>query len=101
MMKSVAERGKYFYSYTEYRLTAFLHTFCRCCLKESDWFKRRMARHERHEAAQEKLSEEVDIINFIYVLRIGQFISKLILRKHQRALVTSFQKYQLNDLRDP
>ena len=44
------------------------------------------------------LADEVDIVKFIYVLRIGQFISKMILNKHQRALVTSFKKYQLNDL---
>ena len=44
------------------------------------------------------LADEIDIVKFIYVLRIGQFISKMILNKHQRALVTSFQKYQLNDL---
>ena len=44
------------------------------------------------------LADEIDIVKFIYVLRIGQFISKLILKKHQRALVTSFKKYQLNDL---
>ena len=31
-------------------------------------------------------------------MRVGQFISKLILNKHQRALVTSFKKYQIDDL---
>ena len=30
--------------------------------------------------------------------RTSQFISKLILRKHQRALVQSFRKYQLDDM---
>lgn len=30
--------------------------------------------------------------------RVGQFIAKLILKKHQRALVTSFKKYQVDDL---
>ena len=30
--------------------------------------------------------------------RVGQFIAKLVLRKHQRALVTSFKKFQLNNL---
>lgn len=44
------------------------------------------------------LADEIDIVKFIYVLRVGQFISKMILKKHQRALVTSFKKYQLNDL---
>ena len=30
--------------------------------------------------------------------RVGQFIAKLVLRKHQRALVTSFKKFQLENL---
>ena len=82
MMQTVAERGKYFYSYLEFRFTAFLRSFCRCCLKESACYKRRIARIERHEKAQEKLSEEIDILKIISMLRIGQFLSKLILRKH-------------------
>ena len=82
MMQTVAERGKYFYTYSEYRFTAFLRSFCRCWLKESACYKSRLARIERHEEAQEKLSEEIDIIKIISMLRIGQFLSKLILRKH-------------------
>ena len=45
------------------------------------------------------LSEEVDVVSLIQGLRVGQFIAKLILNKHQRALVTSFKKYQIDDLR--
>ena len=33
--------------------------------------------------------------------RIGAFIAKLILRKHQRALVTNFKKYQLESFAEP
>lgn len=39
MMRTVAERGKYFYSYFESRLTSFLNIFCSCCLKNKAWFK--------------------------------------------------------------
>ena len=44
------------------------------------------------------LAEEVDIVRFVYILRVSNFIAKMTLNKHQRALVTSFKKYQLNDL---
>ena len=47
------------------------------------------------------LEKEFDIVKFIYVVRISQFLSKLVLRKHQRALVTSFKKYQIDDLSHP
>ena len=98
MMRTVAERGKYFYSYFESRITVFLKLFCSCCLKDKDWYQKRVKRLERHKEASDMLADEIDIVKFIYVLRIGQFISKMILNKHQRALVTSFKKYQLNDL---
>ena len=90
-MRTVAERGKYFYSYSESRTTSFLKFFCSCCLENKPWYKKRIERLERHSKATDKLADEIDIVKFIYVLRIGQFISKLILNKHQRALVTSFK----------
>ena len=98
MMNTVAGRGKYFYNYTEYLYSNFLKLLCSCCCKKKDCFKRRMKRLERHENASEKLCKEMDIVNFIYVRRLSQFISKMVLDKHQRALVTSFKKYQLEDL---
>ena len=97
MLRIVAERGKYFYNYSEYLCAGALR-YCSCCCKNKPWYKRHMEKLKRHDAASEKLSEEIDIIKFIYVLRVGQFISKLILNKSQRALVTSFKKYQIDDL---
>lgn len=82
MMRTVAERGKYFYSYFESRITSFLNLFCSCCLKNKAWFKRRLQKQQRHQKASDMLSDEIDIVKFIYVLRIGQFISKMFLRKH-------------------
>ena len=38
MMRTVAERGKYFYSYFESRITSVLYLFCNCCLKNKAWF---------------------------------------------------------------
>ena len=71
MLRIVAERGKYFYNYSEYWFAGFLRFFCSCCCKNKPWYKRQMEKMERHEAASEKLSEEIDIIKFIYVLRVG------------------------------
>ena len=52
MMKIVAERGKYFYSYTEYLISSLARTFCSCCCskgKQDGCFSRRMRKLERHE----------------------------------------------------
>ena len=59
-----------------------------------------MKRLQRHEEASRQLNSEIDIVKLLYVQRVGQFIAKLILRKHQRALVTSFKQYQVDDLAD-
>ena len=98
MLRIVAERGKYFYNYSEYLCAGAIRFFCSCCCKHKPWYRRHLEKLERHDAASEKLSMEIDIIKFIYVLRVGQFLSKLILNKSQRALVTSFKKYQIDDL---
>ena len=99
MMRKVASRGKYFYYYSEYLLMCFLRTFCCCfCSESRPCYRRRMERLKRHEEACEKLDSEVDIVKLLYVQRVGSFIAKLILKKHQRALVTTFKKYQLADL---
>ena len=98
MMRTVAERGRYWYTYSEYLLIWFLNSFCCCFCRWSSCFQRRIKRLERHEAASEKLANEIDIVNFLHAQRIGQFIAKLNLKKHQRALVTSFKKYQIDNL---
>ena len=46
----------------------------------------------------ERLNEEIDVLKYVSTQRLSNFIAKLILRKHQRALVQSFQKYQLDDM---
>ena len=98
-MRTVAERGKYFYHYSDYMLTWFLRSFCCCFFKNSPWFERKIEKLERHEQASEKLAEEIDIVKLLQNQRLGLFMAKLILKKHQRALITNFRSYQLNDLR--
>ena len=96
-MQVVAERGKYFYGYTDYLVSSLLRTFCGCCCsKNSDsWYSRRVQKLERHEVASERLANEIDIVKLLYLQRVGAFMAKLILKKHQRALVSNFKKYQL------
>ena len=74
-------------------MTFYLSLFFRCCLKDKAWFKRRTEKVKRHEKASAMLADELDIVKLINVLRIGQFLSKVMLKKHQRALVTNFKKY--------
>ena len=82
MMRTVAERGKYYYNYSEYLSVSCLSKFCCCFFRNCQWYKRRMERLERHEEASEQLANEIDIVKLLYVQRIGQFIAKLILKKH-------------------
>ena len=97
-MRSIAERGKYWYSFWEYEFIWIMSKFCCCFFKNAKWYKDRLKKLERHEEASQKLADEIDIVKLLYVQRVGQFIAKLILKKHQRALVTSFRKYQIDDL---
>ena len=98
MLWSVAERGSYWYHYSEYMLLSLMKLCCNCCCKNRPSFKRRLKHFKRHEKAKEKLADEIDITKLLYVQRIGQFISKLLLKKHERALITTFKKYQIEAL---
>ena len=51
MMRTVAERGRYWYTYSEYLAVWFLNTCCCCFCSRSSWFQKRIERLERHEAA--------------------------------------------------
>lgn len=42
------------------------------------------------------MNKEIDILKHVQVQRISIFMQKLRLRKDQRALVTSFKKYQID-----
>ena len=88
MEGTVIERGKFFYGFAEYYITWLLDKCCCCCLnRQSRSWKEREFRYARYEAAVERLNEEIDILKHVSNQRIGEFMAKLILRKHQRALV--------------
>ena len=54
---------------------------------------------ERHKIARKKLIDELDLRKVLTVQRLSEFMSKISLSKHQRALVANFRQYQLDDLR--
>ena len=85
LMQVIAERGKYFYGYTDYLVSSLARSFCSCCCAKrgpSSWYARRMVKLDRHEKASERLAQEIDIVKQLYLQRIGAFIAKLILRKY-------------------
>lgn len=75
IMRTVSERGKYFYNYSEYVFAKWLSCWC-CCLNLK-WMERRVKKLERHEAASKKLAKEVDICKLVQNQRMTQFLSKL------------------------
>jgi hypothetical protein len=48
MMKTVSERGKYWFNYPEYLCTSLLSSCCCCLFKKSACYKRRLDRLKRH-----------------------------------------------------
>ena len=92
-MRTVAERSTYWYNYSEFLCTSLLRKFCSCCCKNLTAYKQRLLKLERHEDAQDRLISEIDIVKIVHALRVAQFISKMILKRHQRALVASFSDY--------
>ena len=55
-------------------------------------------RYQRYEEACTRLGKEIDIVGYVTNMRTSRFLAKLFLKNHQRALVNSFSKYQLDDM---
>ena len=64
LMRTVQERGKYFYSYAEYLFAKWCSWWC-CCMK-GHWLNRRIKKLQRHDHATETLAKEVDICKLVY-----------------------------------
>ena len=59
LMQTIAERGKYFYGYTDYLVSSLARCFCSCCCANrgpGSWYARRMSKLDRHEKASERLA---------------------------------------------
>ena len=95
----MAEKGKFYYRYSEY-ITTWLLSFCCCCKssRESTWWRKRKFEYDRYEKAVDKLNQQIDIVKFVESQRLAEFMSRLFLKPYQRALVQSFQEYQIDNM---
>ena len=88
---TIKERGKFNYTFTQYKMTQLLNLCCCCFInKEGLWWKRRMHQYDRYVTAGECMTEELDILKYIETKRLANFIGKFVLQRYQRALVQSF-----------
>ena len=71
MMRTVTERGRYWYGYSEYLWTLFFSSCCCCLCKMSALYNRQLDRLKRHQQAVDKLVDEIDILKLLQVNRIG------------------------------
>jgi len=81
-------------------LLEYLRWLCGCCCKDLDWYKRKVAKLERHEKAVEVLTEELDIVKQIKGDRVTDFLAKMSLKRYQRALVANFHRFQIASMSD-
>ena len=63
---TVIERGKFYYSFNEYKFTWILKSFL-CCFVKKDgiWWKNRIFKYNRYEKAVQRMDEEIDILKHI------------------------------------
>ena len=88
---------RYKYNYEEYWLTWVIISLC-CCCNRRTCYKHRQKRYQRHELAVSQLSKESDFFKFLKLLRVTDFLSKVLLKKHQRRLIPYFKKYLLTQV---
>ena len=95
----MAEKGKFYYRYSEY-ITTWLLSLCCCCMfdRESTWWRKRKFEYDRYEKAVDKLNKQIDIVKFVEKQRLSEFMARLFLKPYQRALVQSFQEYQIDNM---
>lgn len=63
---TILNRKQLKFLYSEYLSTYIIGCCCCCCgLKERPWFQQREKRAEMHEEANDRLSGEIDILDFI------------------------------------
>lgn len=89
LIRKVSRQGSYSYGYLEYVVTRILSLFCWCCRRSTacSCLLRRLLRLERYREAVEKLTDEMDVVNFLAATRIGTFLATQKLESHQRDLV--------------
>ena len=87
LKNQVAQRSQYTYSFKEFMTTKLMRGCCASCCKRRVAESKRVARFERHQKATERLQDELNFVKLIRNLRVSEFISRLLLKRSQRALV--------------
>ena len=98
MEASISERGFFEYGFHDYWCAFFMKSCCCCIKKDSPRWKRQQFKYQKYGEAVDRLNEEIDILKHLSNQRISTFMAKLVLRKHQRALVHSFRQNMIDDL---
>jgi len=83
------------FHYFEYLYTKLVSSCC-CCLKRTEWYKFRKLRAEAHAEVFERLSNEIDIFNFIQASRALKLMTSTLLRTNQRHLIKYFKQYHIS-----
>ena len=60
-------------------------------------FQQKKSRLDKYEAAAEKLNEDTDIVKFIRIHRLSEFLSQVYLKKHQSAMIPKFKAHSIEE----
>lgn len=88
-------RKKDIFHYCEYLYTKLVASCC-CCFRRTEWYKFRKLRADAHAEVFDRLSNEIDILNFIEASRALKLMTSTLLRTNQRQLVKYFKQYHID-----
>ena len=94
---SLESKALYDYFYLDYLAASLMKCFC-CCFSKRKCYRKRIKKLQRHEFAQEQLTAETDFFTFLKLLRLTDFMSRLMLKEYQRSLIPYFKRYQLTTI---
>ena len=81
LKESLDTLGRYHYTFLEMIFASVIKKFC-CFFKKFKCYKKRNARLSRHQAAEERLSKELDVFSVLKLLRLTEFISMVRLKRY-------------------
>lgn len=83
------------FHYFEHIYTSFVASWC-CCFRRTEWYKFRKLRAEAHAEVFDRLSNEIDILNFIQASRALKLLTSTLLRTNQRHLIKYFKQFHIS-----
>ena len=63
--------------------------------RHSEWYKAKQKRVKEHEEACRRMTNEVDLLNVLTLLRQSRFLGQTRLKDYQRQLIPNFRKYSV------